>query len=118
MAVKYMSMMQAADMPKPVPSDSMGQQPIQDSHAELKEQEVREDAHAQQVVSEATTSTESGSGPSGPAGPSGPQAAATSADSSAPASTASSGAQSAAQMSPSPTQAMQTALQETFRPTV
>lgn len=115
---------EAADMPKPVPSDSMVEQPIQESPAELKAQEVQEDMHAQHVVAQAASKPQAVS--SGPSGPSGPQSSAAPAASTAAASAASSAtssdvskeAQSPAQMSPSPVQAMQAALQEAFAPTV
>lgn len=116
--------MQAADMPKPVPSDSMVEQPIQESHAELKAQEVQEDIHAQHVVAQAASKPQAvSSGSSGPAGPQSPAApaASTAAASAASPATSSDGsqeAQSPAQMSPSPVQAMQETLNEAFAPTV
>ena len=116
--------MQAADMLKPVPSDSMVEQPLQESPAELKAQEVQEDMHAQHMVGQAASKPQAVSpGPSGPAGPqsSAAPAASTAAASAASPATPSDGsqeAQSPAQMSPSPVQAMQAALQETFAPSV
>ncbi|DBB12782.1 TPA: hypothetical protein ACH3X3_005553 [Trebouxia sp. C0006] len=115
---------EAADMPKPVPSDSMVEQPIQESPAELKAQEVQEDMHAQHVVAQAASKPQAvSSGPSGPSGPQSPAApaastAAASAASPASSSSGSQEAQSPAQMSPSPVQAMQAALQKTFAPTL
>ncbi len=122
-ASQHGCMMQAADMPKPVPSDSMVEQPIQESPAELKAQEVQEDMHAQHVVAQAASKPQAvSSGPSGPSGPQSPAApaastAGASAASSATSSDASQETQSPAQMSPSPVQAMQAALQEIFAPT-
>ena len=120
--------MQAADMPKPVPSDSMVEQPIQESPAKLKAKEVQEDMHAQHVVAQAASKPQAvSSGPSGPSGPQSPAApaaapaASTAAASAASSATSSDGFQEAqlpAQMSPSPVQALQAALQEAFAPTV
>ena len=123
-ASQYQCLMQAADMPKPVPSDFMVEQPIQESPAKLKAKEVQEDMHAQHVVAQAASKPQAvSSGPSGPSGPQSPAApaASTAAASAASSATSSDGFQEAqlpAQMSPSPVQALQAALQETFAPTV
>lgn len=112
--------MQAAAMPKPVPSDAMGEQPIEESREELKAHEVQEDAQAQHVASQAESNAQS-AGPSGPSGPSGPQSAPPSATSSATANDAPPAMPGGEQPPPetifSPVQAVQTALREAFAPT-
>lgn len=46
--------MQAAQMPKPVPSDAMGEQPTNETHDQLKAQEVQEDEQAQSMANQAS----------------------------------------------------------------
>lgn len=112
--------MQAAAMPKPVPSDAMCEQPIEESREELKAQEVQEDAQAQHVASQAESNAQS-AGPSGPSGPSGPQSASLSATSSATTNDSQPAVPRGEQPPPqtmfSPVQAVQTALHEAFAPT-
>ena len=52
---KIHDMAQAASMPKPVPADAMGQQPVQDSHDQLKAQEDQEDEQAQDMAAQVST---------------------------------------------------------------
>lgn len=42
-------------MAKPVPSDAMGEQPVQDSHDQLKAQEMQEDEQAQDLAAQASS---------------------------------------------------------------
>lgn len=111
---------EAAAMPKPVPSDAMCEQPIEESREELKAQEVQEDAQAQHVASQAESNAQS-AGPSGPSGPSGPQSASLSATSSATTNDSQPAVPRGEQPPPqtmfSPVQAVQTALHEAFAPT-
>ena len=58
-----MFVVQAADMPKPVPSDAMSQQPTEASHDELKAQEVQEDQQAQDMVAQSGNGAASSSQP-------------------------------------------------------
>lgn len=50
--LKRQGLVQAAAMPKPVPSDAMSQQPVDGSYDELKAQEVQEDQQAQSVAAQ------------------------------------------------------------------
>lgn len=50
--VQMLVVVQAAAMPKPVPSDAMSQQPTEASHDELKAQEVQEDEQAQTMAAQ------------------------------------------------------------------
>ena len=63
LVVQMQAVVQAAAMPKPVPSDAMSQQPTEASYDQLKAQEVQEDEQVQSLAAVSSNKAESTSQP-------------------------------------------------------